>query len=280
LLRVLGFPAVLRRAIVIVLACAPCALLCACGGSTGSADSDDAGVDVALVDDTDRPDTADASTVDGSIVDSARSDARADAVSDVVSPAPDARTSCPTDMALIGDPGFCMDRYEAPNVAGAKPLAMQTAPDGAAWCATKGKRLCSEAEWVRACNGTKKLPYPYGSTYVRGKCTDDKTWISPNWTTLGTWPSTAAKNEADRLYQADPSGSRAGCISEEGAIDLTGNVAEWVTRSFPNATNYDHVMKGCYWAGCYGGSPPSCSFVNPAHPGTFRTYEAGFRCCL
>ena len=38
-------------------------------------------------------------------------------------------------------------------------------------------------------------------------------------------------------------------------------------------------MKGCYWSGCYGGSPPSCGFVNPAHPGTFRSYEAGFRCC-
>ena len=38
-------------------------------------------------------------------------------------------------------------------------------------------------------------------------------------------------------------------------------------------------MKGCYWSGCYGGSGPSCSFVNSAHPGVFRTYEAGFRCC-
>jgi formylglycine-generating enzyme required for sulfatase activity len=85
--------------------------------------------------------------------------------------------------------------------------------------------------------------------------------------------------EAARLYQGEESGSNEACVSADGAYDLTGNVAEWVRRSFDHANNYDHVMKGCYWAGCYGGSPPSCGFVNPAHPSGFRSYEAGFRCC-
>src|SRR5262249_6219582 len=97
--------------------------------------------------------------------------------------------------------------------------------------------------------------------------------------TLGTYPSAASLAEAARLYQADPSGARTGCVSAEGVMDLCGNVAEWVTRSFTHATNYDQVMKGCYWSGCYGGTSPNCAFTNPAHPGTFRTYEAGFRCC-
>jgi len=193
----------------------------------------------------------------------------------------DASPACAADSVEIsvGAARVCMDRYEAPNVAGASPLAMQNALDGEAWCAARGKRLCTEAEWVRACNGTTMRPYPYGTTYKRGTCTDDKTWIAPNWTVLGMWPSAAAMKEAQRLYQADPSGSRTGCVSEEGVRDLTGNVAEWVRRSFSNANNYDHVMKGCYWAGCYGGTPPSCAFVNPAHPSGFRSYEAGFRCC-
>lgn len=185
---------------------------------------------------------------------------------------------CPSGMVAFT--GFCMDRFEAPNQAGVPPLAMRTATDGMALCAAQGKRLCSEAEWVTACQGPAGLPYPYGTTYQRSRCNDDKTWKVPNWTVLGTWPSAAAQAEAKRLYQADPSGSRSGCISTDGVQDLTGNVAEWVVRSFPSSHNYDHVLKGCYWSGCYGGSPPSCSFVNPAHPGTFRTYEAGFRCCL
>jgi len=186
-------------------------------------------------------------------------------------------TACASDSVDID--GVCMDRYEAPNQAGASPLPMQSALSGESWCAMRGKRLCSEAEWVRACEGPSGRPYPYGQSYARGTCNDDKTWISPNWTVLGTFPSDPAVMEVDRLYQGDPSGSRSGCVSEEGVMDLTGNVAEWVRRSFDHANNYPHVMKGCYWAGCYGGSNPSCAFTNPAHPSGFRSYEAGFRCC-
>jgi formylglycine-generating enzyme required for sulfatase activity len=174
----------------------------------------------------------------------------------------------------------CMDRYEAPNEAGAPPLAFQTAYDGEAWCAMRGKRLCTDVEWNLACEGSQGWQYPYGDAWVAHRCNDDKTWISPDWTALGTYPAQTAIDEADRLYQADPSGLRSECISEAGVLDLTGNVAEWVVRTIPNANNYDHVMKGCYWSKCYGGSEPSCGFVNPAHPGNFRTYEAGFRCCL
>ncbi len=181
---------------------------------------------------------------------------------------------------MIELPGVCVDRFEAPNVEGASPLAMQTAYDGEAWCMAAGKRLCTDVEWTRACDGGEGRTYPYGKTHVEHACTDDKTWISPNWGVLATWPSASAKAEATKLYQADPSGSRAMCASKEGVMDLTGNVAEWVRRTIPNANDYDHVMKGCYWSKCYGGSEPSCGFVNPAHPSGFRTYEAGFRCCL
>lgn len=111
------------------------------------------------------------------------------------------------------------------------------------------------------------------------RCNDDKTWLTVDWAALGTWPAAAATSEAERLYQADASGSREACVSAAGAFDLTGNVAEWVVRTLPGGA-CDHVMKGCYWAGCHGGTKPSCTFVNPAHPGHFRTYEAGFRCCL
>jgi formylglycine-generating enzyme required for sulfatase activity len=184
---------------------------------------------------------------------------------------------CPADMVVAGD--SCIDRYEAPNVAGADPLAMQTAHDGETWCAERNKRLCTDIEWIRACEGQSGTTYPYGDSYVAHRCNDDKVWIPPNWAVLGTWPSEAAQQEAAALYQADGSGFRDECLSEDSAYDLTGNVAEWVVRTLPNSNNYDHVMKGCFWAGCFGGTNPNCSFVNPAHPSGFRSYEAGFRCC-
>jgi formylglycine-generating enzyme required for sulfatase activity len=184
---------------------------------------------------------------------------------------------CPEDMVLAA--AVCVDRYEAPNEPGADPLAMQTAYDGEDWCVARGKRLCRDVEWMAACQGEAGTLYPYGDDHVTSRCNDDKVWIPPDWGVLGTWPSPAAQEEAAALYQGDPSGWREGCVSEAGAFDLTGNVAEWVVRTLPNVNDYDHVMKGCYWAGCYGGTLPNCTFVNPAHPGGYRSYEAGFRCC-
>lgn len=185
---------------------------------------------------------------------------------------------CPADMADIGR--FCIDRYEAPNVAGAKPLLMQSALDGEAWCKERGKRLCREREWVRACGGPSYWNYPYGITYRRATCNDDKTYRVPRWASLRAWPSDAARAEVTRLDQSEPSGSRAGCVSPEGVYDLTGNVAEWVVRTEDNPTNHDHVVKGCYWNQCYRPPhAPACDYVNYAHQGAERSYEMGFRCC-
>jgi hypothetical protein len=198
-----------------------------------------------------------------------------------VPPAPAPKTSeidCPADMVAL--PAFCIDRYEAPDVVGALPLSLRTAADGEQWCATRGKRLCSEAEWVRACQGPHGRKFPYGETHRASACNDDHPWLPVNWKLLALWPDDAAVAEAARLFQAEVSGARAACVSEEGVYDLTGNVAEWVRRDGPAPhPGYEHVLKGCYWAGCYHEPEPNCAFRNAAHPGTFRTYEAGFRCC-
>jgi Sulfatase-modifying factor enzyme 1 len=199
---------------------------------------------------------------------------------------------CPADMVPIDgtpsdpeqgvkasdDGGYCIDRYEAPNERGAKPLAFQTAQDGEAWCHARGKELCTEAQWDRACEGTEHRRFPYGSAHVDGACNDDKHGIFVRWGVLATYPKPTAMAEAERLYQAEPSGSRDSCVSEEGVFDMTGNVAEWVTSSF-SFSKYGHVIKGCYWSGCFGEKHPHCGFVNGVHPGSFRSYEVGFRCC-
>jgi formylglycine-generating enzyme required for sulfatase activity len=179
---------------------------------------------------------------------------------------------------------FCIDRYEAPNEKGELPYSLQTAYDGEDWCAARGKRLCTEDEWTRACRGTSGRTYPYGNTFRPGVCNDDKPWVGVGWKKLSRWPQDPALDEASRLYQADMAGARAECVTEEGVFDMTGNVAEWVRRAgasgSPAKPGFEHVLKGCYWAGCFKDPQPSCAFTNGAHPGTFRTYEAGFRCCM
>jgi formylglycine-generating enzyme required for sulfatase activity len=175
---------------------------------------------------------------------------------------------------------FCIDRYEAPNVEGELPYALKTAYDGEEWCAARGKRLCAEQEWMRACEGSRATRYPYGDVYRARACNDDRPWKEVHWGALAKWPADVAVEEARRLFQAEPSGARATCVSEDGVHDMTGNVAEWVRRAGPPPhPGWDHVLKGCYWAGCYHQPHPDCAFANHAHPGTFRTYEAGFRCC-
>jgi formylglycine-generating enzyme required for sulfatase activity len=184
---------------------------------------------------------------------------------------------CPDDMVLAGS--FCIDRYEAPNQKGAKPLVMQSAVGADKWCKQIGKRLCTEDEWEAACEGPQKSVYPYGNKHITSACNDDKIWKVVNESVLATWPSPAAQAEVQKLYQGDPSGSNDKCVSTFGAFDLTGNVEEWVVRTQPHANNYPHVLKGCYWSGCYGGSKPTCQSTNPAHPSGFMFYETGFRCC-
>lgn len=200
----------------------------------------------------------------------------AEAIHPAAPPAP--AGPCPADMVEVGT--FCIDRYEAPNVAGEKPLLMQSAHDGEAWCQERGKRLCLEREWVRACGGPNGHNFPYGLRYQRSVCNDDKRYRVPRWAALRSFPSEAAKAEVARLDQSEPSGSREGCVSAEGVFDLTGNVAEWVVRTEDNPTNHGHVVKGCYWNQCFRPPHgPACDYVNYAHQGAERSYEMGFRCC-
>jgi len=184
---------------------------------------------------------------------------------------------CSSSMVRVHD--YCIDRYEAPNRRGAKPLAMQSADDAVAWCMARGKRLCTEDEWIGACEGDEHRSYPYGAEHVDGRCNDDKPWRVVNEATLAKWPAPEARDHAAELYQATPSGSKRKCASQDGVRDLTGNVEEWVVRTRSHANDWPYLLVGCYWSGCYGGNKPTCHSTNDAHGPAFRFYETGFRCC-
>jgi hypothetical protein len=187
------------------------------------------------------------------------------------------RGGCPSTMVRAGN--FCIDRYEAPNRRGGRPFVMQSANDANGWCQDHHKRLCTEDEWIAACQGEERRTYPYGNEHVDGRCNDDKTWEKVDEAILAKWPSPEARAHAKDLYQATPSGSKRKCTSEAGARDMTGNVEEWVLRTREHANAFPYILIGCYWSGCYGGNKPTCHSTNNAHGPEFRFYETGFRCC-
>ncbi len=183
--------------------------------------------------------------------------------------------ACPSDMALVEN--ACMDLYEAPNVKGADPLVMQSAEDGEAWCADRGKRLCTEDEWTTACEGPKKWAFPYGNDYQLHACVDDKPYVGVSERLLSFWPGKEADQETARVFQAEPSGNRSSCVSSYGVYDLIGNVEEWARRRHPKGS-YTHVLKGRFWA-IPGETGYTCQQKITVHAARWRYYETGFRCC-
>lgn len=167
----------------------------------------------------------------------------------------------------------CMDRFEAPNTRGAKPLVMKSYNQGKRWCEARGKRMCAEEEWELACEGSDARPWVYGWRNDRRVCNSDKGWRQYDVKKLYKEGDEAQQAEIDRLWQGLPSGALPMCVSPFGIVDMMGNVEEWVT-SRKNRSHPGSLMGGFWakpWTGCRG--------TNDAHEPSFQFYETGFRCC-
>ena len=168
---------------------------------------------------------------------------------------------------------FCMDRFEYPNVLGQNPMIVVTFHEAEALCKKSQKRLCNENEWTFACEGEEVRPYPYGYTRDSTACVVDRNWRPFAEGALSPRDGAGARAELDRLWQAEPSGSRGACKSPYGVYDMTGNVDEW-TRS-ARSTGFASVLKGGYW----GPVRARCRPATRAHNEDFVAYQQGFRCC-
>jgi sulfatase modifying factor 1 len=171
---------------------------------------------------------------------------------------------------------FCIDEYEYPNQKGAHPPWMVSWYDAQSSCAAVEKRLCFESEWVSACEGPDKTPFPYGYERDNAKCNIDNTWIRPHLANLYGKDSEAKSKELSRLDQSVPSGALSECVSGFGVHDLTGNFDEWVTADH----RYDDKSS---WAALKGGAwghvRNACRPTTTTHPPDFTYYFIGFRCC-
>jgi formylglycine-generating enzyme required for sulfatase activity len=149
---------------------------------------------------------------------------------------------------------YCIDMYEYPNRRGAAPSVNISWSDAKRVCESKGKRLCSEDEWEKACKGSGNSRFPYGNQFDANAC------------------NTQDETGEDRVLSV--SGRFGRCHSSYGVADMSGNVAEWT--STPYAGNADMTQKG----GSFGRPDYAarCSARKNAPPGA-RSQEVGFRCC-
>jgi hypothetical protein len=184
----------------------------------------------------------------------------------------------PTQRCLVAEEHrrFCIDEYEYPNQKGAHPPWMVSWYDAQASCAALGKRTCYESEWVSACEGPDKTPFPYGYERDNSKCNIDNTWIPPHLAELYGKDGAARDKELSRLDQSSPSGALEQCVSGFGVHDLTGNFDEWVTadRRYDDRSEWA-ALKG----GAWGHVRNACRPTTTTHPPDFTYYFIGFRCC-
>lgn len=168
---------------------------------------------------------------------------------------------------------YCIDRFEYPNIMGENPWIVVTFREAETLCRRANKRLCSETEWTFACEGEDARPYPYGFQRDATACVVDRDWRPFKEGAFSPRDGETAREEVERLWQAEPSGSRGGCRSPFGVYDMTGNVDEW-TRSV-RSTGYASVLKGGYW----GPVRARCRPATRAHNEDFVAYQQSFRCC-
>ena len=239
--------------------------------------------------------------------------------------------SCPENMSYIDKlGGFCIDQYEASHsdatecangntwatcsanygssstpksAPGMIPWTTVTQTAAITACEAAGKHICSSREWLAAAN-------------IQGQVYDlpSDLAVSPYYCVTGA--GTYCLDHSQTSGDACNTGSKAGCVSQEGVYDMVGNVWEWTSdvvdvtnpgsganyyyistadgswstssavdngkygkdsTYFPATTTGRAVPRGGGWYNA-GNAGVFCAALDAAP--SFAVYSIGFRCCM
>ena len=118
-------------------------------------------------------------------------------------------------------------------------------------CEQIGKRLCTEAEWEKACKGPGNWIYSYGDTYDAEMC----------------------GGGVDSPYTI---GERDTCVSGYGVWGMSGGPREWTATTAGSSGNRQ-VVKGGMRSNNERGS--RCAFAVD-ESAAFADATLSFRCCM
>jgi formylglycine-generating enzyme required for sulfatase activity len=163
----------------------------------------------------------------------------------------------------------------AVSAAGARPQAFINADEAMMACENSGKRLCTSAEWLRACRGPASLTFPYGFTRIVGACNDERTTL-PQFDYFGDGDFSYSTLMHPCLNQISPglanTGSHPMCASAEGVFDMVGALNEWVADA-------GGTYRGAWYTYDGGSNGTGCLSVTTANNRVHRDNRIGFRCC-
>ena len=151
--------------------------------------------------------------------------------------------------------GYYIDLFPYPNEEGAIPLTNLTQAAASALCSERGKRLCSELEWERACKGPDNHRYEYGENYHGERC--------------GT----------GRVAVMRPTGIRVSCRSDFGVRDLHGGAWEWTASAWGRGTSPNAGLVSVRGGNAADGEIVGrCANARAEKP-SVPSGTIGFRCC-
>jgi hypothetical protein len=151
---------------------------------------------------------------------------------------------------------FYIDLLPYPDEAGAIATTNVTRDEAAALCVGKGKRLCTELEWERACKGAANTTYEDGDDFRASTCG------------LGTAADLAAKR---------PTGELTACVSNFGVREQHGGAWERTDQAWGRGGRNDlGVLKG--GNAIAGEIAGRCANSLARAPST-KSPSMGFRCC-